>query len=60
MTVFTLFNKYRPETPAAKKQRIKEAAATVVAGKTSPEGKMHVVKYGLKHVTSLIDRKSVV
>merc|ERR1719377_154729 len=26
MTVFTLFNKYRPETPAAKKQRLKSAA----------------------------------
>jgi large subunit ribosomal protein L7Ae len=57
MTVFTLFNKYRPETPAAKKQRIKEAAATVVQGKASPEGKMHVVKYGLKHVTNLVEEK---
>jgi len=57
MTVFTLFNKYRPETPAAKKQRIKEAAAAAATTKATTEGKMHVVKYGLKHVTNLIEEK---
>lgn len=31
LTVFTLLNKYRPETPAAKKQRIKEMAAAKAA-----------------------------
>jgi large subunit ribosomal protein L7Ae len=60
-TLFTLLNKYRPETPAAKKQRIKEsAAATAAAGAKAPEkGKapLSTVKYGLKHVTSLIEEK---
>lgn len=58
MTVFTLFNKYRPETPAAKKQRIKEAAAAKAAGKADSGSKApNVVKFGLKHVTTLIEEK---
>ena len=61
-TVFTLLNKYRPETPAAKKQRIKEAAAAAAAaadGKPpAPAAKTpHQVKYGLKHITTLIEEK---
>jgi large subunit ribosomal protein L7Ae len=58
MTVFTLFNKYRPETPAAKKQRIKEAAVAKAAGKEDPASKApNVVKFGLKHITTLIEEK---
>jgi large subunit ribosomal protein L7Ae len=58
MTVFTLLNKYRPETPAAKKQRIKEAAAAKAAGGTDETKKApHVVKFGLKHITTLIEEK---
>lgn len=58
MTVFTLFNKYRPETPAAKKQRLKEAAAAKAGGKADSGSKApNVVKFGLKHVTSLIEEK---
>merc|ERR1712194_666894 len=58
MTVFTLFNKYRPETPAAKKQRLKEAAAAAAGGKADSGSKApNVVKFGLKHVTSLIEEK---
>lgn len=58
MTIFTLLNKYRPETPAAKKQRIKESAAAVAGGKDASPGKTtHQVKYGLKHVTTLIEEK---
>merc|ERR1711957_952537 len=41
-TVFTLLNKYRPESPAAKKQSGKAA---------------HNLKYGLKHVTTLVEEK---
>lgn len=52
MTVFKLFNNYRPETPAAKKQRIKETAAGQEPKKTT-----HQVKFGLKHVTTLIEEK---
>merc|ERR1711935_854184 len=58
MTVFSLFNKYRPETPAAKKQRIKEAAAAKAAGKEADSSKApNLVKFGLKHVTTLIEEK---
>ena len=52
MTTFTLLNKYRPATPAAKKQRVKEAAA----GKETPKTP-HQLKFGLKHVTTLIEEK---
>lgn len=58
MTVFTLFNKYRPETPAAKKQRIKEAAAAKASGADDSSSKApNVVKFGLKHVTTLVEEK---
>ena len=58
MTVFTLFNKYRPETPAAKKQRIKSKAAEAASGKeTTTAGAPHQIKFGLKHITSLIEEK---
>jgi len=57
MTVFTLLNKYRPETAAAKKQRVKEAAAAAASGGKAPERAAFQVKYGLKHVTSLIEDK---
>jgi len=58
MTVFTLFNKYRPETPAVKKQRVKEAAAAAASGGTAPDTKVpYQVKYGLKHVTTLVEEK---
>merc|ERR1719223_1017073 len=57
MTVFTLFNKYRPETKAAKKQRVKETAAAAASGGKAPEKAANQVKYGLKHVTSLVEEK---
>lgn len=56
-SVFTLLNKYRPETPAAKKQRIKETAAAVAASKEVPSKVPHQLKFGLKHVTTLIEEK---
>lgn len=58
MTVFTLLNKYRTETKAAKKQRIKEAAAAKAEGKEPPNNKVpNVLKFGLKHVTTLVEEK---
>ena len=57
MTVFQLLNKYRPETPAAKKQRVKEAAAAAASGGAAPERAANQVKYGLKHVTCLVEDK---
>mmetsp|Transcript_3488 Transcript_3488/g.2275 ORF Transcript_3488/g.2275 Transcript_3488/m.2275 type:complete len:204 (-) Transcript_3488:177-788(-) len=57
MTVFNLFAKYRPETNAAKKQRIKETAAAAASGGSAPARAEHQVKYGLKHVTTLVEEK---
>lgn len=57
MTVFTLLNKYRPETSAAKKQRIKETAATEASGGKNENKVPFQVKFGLKHVTTLVEEK---
>lgn len=57
MTVFMLLNKYRPETSSTKKQRILNAAAAVATKSLPPPRKVHVLKYGLKHVTTLVEEK---
>jgi len=57
MTVFTLLNKYRPETSAAKKQRVKEAAAAAASGGKAPDRAVNQVKFGLKHITTLVEEK---
>ena len=57
MTVFTLLNKYRPETPAAKKQRIKESAAAKAGGKEEAYKRPNTIQFGLKTVTQLIEEK---
>jgi large subunit ribosomal protein L7Ae len=57
MTVFSLLNKYRPETSAAKKQRIKEAAAAEASGGSKDRKYSPQVKYGLNHVTTLVEEK---
>ena len=56
-TVFTLLNKYRAPTAAAKKQRIKEAAAAAAEGKEAPAKSANMIKFGLKHVTTLVEEK---
>jgi len=52
-----LCNKYRPETSAAKKERVKEADAAAVSGGKAPDRETRQIKYGLKHVTTLIEEK---
>ncbi|CCK70378.1 60S ribosomal protein eL8 KNAG_0E01110 [Huiozyma naganishii CBS 8797] len=56
---FKLFNKYRPETAAEKKERLTKEAAAIAEGKTREEAspKPFVVKYGLNHVVSLVENK---
>ena len=56
--LFRLLNKYRPETKEAKKQRLTEIAEKKASGKDSqPTKKPSIVKFGLNHVTSLIESK---
>jgi len=56
MTVYTLLNKYRPETKEARKQRIQESAAAAAEGKGASK-KIVQLTYGLKEVTSAIEEK---
>ena len=55
--VFKLLDKYRPETPAAKKQRQRENTAAEAKGKGRTANVPHVLKFGLKHVTNLVEEK---
>ena len=56
--VLKLLNKYRPETKAQKKQRLESEAADKMQDKKGQDKKMlNVVKYGLNHVTTLIENK---
>jgi len=55
---FKLLTKYRPETKPEKKARLTEAAKAKVEGKPEDDGaKPFVVKYGLNHVTALVENK---
>merc|ERR1712127_686839 len=56
-TLFKLLDSYRPETNAAKKQRLKETAAAVASGSSKAETPPNTLKYGLKHVTRLVEEK---
>jgi len=58
--LFKLLHKYRPETKAQKKQRLKTLAEQKVkAGDAQPQPskKPIVVKYGINHVTRLVEEK---
>lgn len=55
--VFKLLGKYAPETPAEKRARLRAAATDKEAGTESASGKPKVVKFGLNHVTDLIESK---
>lgn len=58
--LFKLLVKYQPETKAAKTERLEAKAAATAAGEATPAHTgpaPAVLKYGLKHVTSLIEQK---
>lgn len=57
--LFRLLSKYRPETPAQKKERLVAQAAAKTEGKdkTDASKKPYTVKYGINHVTALIEKK---
>lgn len=53
-----LLSKYQPETKEAKTQRLENAAKAVAAGeKAAKEAPVPVLKFGLKHITTLIEQK---
>ncbi len=56
--MFKILNKYRPETALEKKTRLKAAAEKVAAGEKVDQGKKPVVvKYGINHITALVEAK---
>jgi large subunit ribosomal protein L7Ae len=56
--LFKLFNKYRPETKQEKKARLSAAAEKVAEGGKAEQGaKPMFVKYGINHLTALIENK---
>jgi len=56
--LFQLLFKYRPETRQQKNKRLKKAAELQAKGTEAPKtAKPVVVKYGLNHVTTLIEQK---
>nr|XP_043637243.1 60S ribosomal protein L7a-1-like [Erigeron canadensis] len=54
--LFKMMLKYRPEDKAAKKERLKKKAEAEVEGKQVESKKPIVVKYGLNHITYLIEQ----
>merc|ERR1719454_1309932 len=55
--VFALLDKYRPEDKAQKKNRLVAAAEAKAANKSVESSQPFTVKYGLNHVTALIESK---
>jgi len=56
-TLLRLLKKYQPETREAKKTRLMEMAQAKKDGKEEKSKKPQVIKYGLNHVTTLIEEK---
>jgi len=55
--LFSLLSKYRPETKAQKKIRLTKAAEAKVKKEVVKTEKPVVVKFGLNHITTLIEQK---
>jgi len=57
--LFKLLNKYKPETKQAKKKRLLATAAAKTKGEAAsqPAKKPNVVKFGINHITTLIEQK---
>jgi len=55
--LLALLTKYRPETKAQKKLRLIKAAEAKTKGETVKSEKPVLVKFGLNHITSLIEQK---
>ncbi|OVA06266.1 Ribosomal protein L7A/L8 [Macleaya cordata] len=57
--LFKMLLKYRPEDKAAKKERLLKRAQAESEGKTVESKKPIVVKYGLNHITYLIEQAGI-
>eukprot|EP00271_Cylindrocystis_brebissonii_P006982 TRINITY_DN19_c1_g1_i1.p2 TRINITY_DN19_c1_g1~~TRINITY_DN19_c1_g1_i1.p2 ORF type:complete len:285 (+),score=89.66 TRINITY_DN19_c1_g1_i1:57-857(+) len=55
-SLFKMLLKYRPEDKATKRERLKKKAAAEVEGKSLDTKKPVVVKYGINHITYLIEQ----
>merc|ERR1712146_853289 len=55
--LFRLLNNLKPETKAAKKERLKGEAEKMAAGDKSASKKPVCVKMGINHVTTLVEEK---
>src|SRR4051794_17826958 len=56
--LFKLLNKYRPETNKEKAARLKTLAEAAAGGQKVEQGKKPVVvKYGINHITALVEAK---
>jgi large subunit ribosomal protein L7Ae len=55
-SLFKMLLKYRPEDKAAKKERLLNKAKAEAEGKTLESKKPVVVKYGINHITYLIEQ----
>lgn len=53
----TLLKKYAPETKADKKQRLLKSAEAKTQDVKKDQKKIAVLKYGLNHITTLIENK---
>merc|ERR1719424_1447822 len=56
--LFRTLKKYQPETREEKKARLLETATAKKDGKDTKAKKPVVIKYGLNHVTTLVEQKS--
>jgi len=52
-----LLKKYQPETSAEKKERLRQVAEKQAGGKDAKSAAPKVIKYGINHVTSLVEQK---
>eukprot|EP00924_Labyrinthula_sp_SR-Ha-C_P013063 maker-scaffold_12-augustus-gene-8.48-mRNA-1 protein AED:0.05 eAED:0.05 QI:136/0.66/0.75/1/0.33/0.25/4/0/288 len=60
VSLFKLMAKYKPETKAQKKERLQKIAEKVAADKNAKvesEKAPNVLKFGLKHITNLVESK---
>jgi len=56
-SVLKLALKYRPEDKAAKKERLLGEAEAAKSGKTVSKSKPVMIKYGINHITNLVEAK---